>query len=83
MYRCETVPKLDEKCGRKPLGEDVDELRSGRDVENANIADNDTLADEVEVDLHVLCVLMLHRIGGEVDRADVITVDEGGAHERL
>jgi hypothetical protein len=27
----------------------------------------------------VLRVLMLHGIGGEVDRADVVTVDEGGA----
>jgi hypothetical protein len=36
------------------------------------------LADEVQVDLHVLRALMLHEIGGEVDRA-VIAVDEGGA----
>jgi hypothetical protein len=27
----------------------------------------------------VLRALMLHGIGGEVDRADVVTVDEGGA----
>jgi hypothetical protein len=48
-------------------------------VENANIADCDTLEDEVEVDLHVFCTLMLHMIGGEVDRANVVAVDEGGA----
>jgi hypothetical protein len=35
-----------------------------------------THLDEVQVDLHVLRVLMLHEIGGEVDRADVV-VDEG------
>ena len=39
------------------------------------------LADEVQVDLHMLCVLMLHKIGGEVDRADVVSVDERGALE--
>jgi hypothetical protein len=37
------------------------------------------LADEVQVDLHVLRMLMLHEIGGEVDGADVVAVDKGGA----
>jgi hypothetical protein len=32
--------------------------------------------DEVQVDLHVLRVMMLHMIGWEVDSADVVTVDE-------
>jgi hypothetical protein len=35
----------------------------------------------VQVDLHVLRALMLHGVGGEVDRADVVAVDEGGALE--
>jgi hypothetical protein len=73
----ETGPELGENSGRKPLGEDVGELRSGRVAENADITDNDTLADEVEVDLHVLHVLMLHEIG-EVDRDDIVAVDKGG-----
>jgi hypothetical protein len=33
----------------------------------------------VQVDLHMLRALMLHEIGGEVDGADVVTVDEGDA----
>jgi hypothetical protein len=41
----------------------------------------------VQIDLHVLCALMLHEISGEVDRADVVIVDEGdtlkGAMELL
>jgi nucleoside-triphosphatase THEP1 len=57
------------------------ELRSGRDVKNANIADSDMLADKVEVDLHVLRALMLHEINGEIDRADVVAIDKGGTHE--
>jgi hypothetical protein len=36
------------------------------------------LTDKVQVDLHVLLALMLHGIGGEVDRDDVVAVDEGG-----
>jgi hypothetical protein len=33
----------------------------------------------MHVDLHMLRVLMLHEIDGEVDGADVVAVDEGGA----
>ena len=40
------------------------------------------LADKVKVDLHVLRALVLHGIGREVDHADVVVVDEGGARER-
>jgi hypothetical protein len=35
---------------------------------------------EVKIDLHVLRVLMLHRIG-EIDHVDIAIVDEGGALE--
>lgn len=36
------------------------------------------LADEVKLDLHVLRALMMHEIG-EVDLAEVVARDEGGA----
>lgn len=36
----------------------------------------------MKVDLHVLHALVLHEIGGVVDHADVIAIDEGGARER-
>ena len=42
-----------------------------------NVTSSDTLVDEVKVDLHMLRALMLHGIGGEVDHADVVAVDEG------
>jgi nucleoside-triphosphatase THEP1 len=54
-------------------------LQRGGDAENPNVTGSDTLADEVQVNLHVLHALMLHGIGGEVDRADVVAVDESGA----
>jgi nucleoside-triphosphatase THEP1 len=54
-------------------------LQRGGDAENPNVTGSDTLADEVQVNLHVLRALMLHGIGGEVDRADVVAVDESGA----
>jgi hypothetical protein len=37
----------------------------------------------VQVDLHVLRALMLHEIGGEVDRVDVVTIDGGGTLKGL
>jgi hypothetical protein len=37
----------------------------------------------VKVKLYVLRTLMLHKIGGEVDRADIVAVDEGGALEGM
>jgi hypothetical protein len=75
--------KIGENNRRQSLGEDVGELQRGRDAENPNITGGDMLKDEVHVDLYVLCALMLHRIGGDVDRADVIAVDEGGTLERV
>jgi hypothetical protein len=57
------------------LGEDVGELGGPRDVEDANISDDDMLADEVEVNFNMLGALMLDGFGGEVDRTDVIAID--------
>ena len=45
------------------------------------LADSDKFVDEVKVDLHVLHALVLHGIGGEVDHADIVAVDEGGTRE--
>jgi hypothetical protein len=39
--------------------------------------------DEVKVDFHVLGALMLNGVGGEVDGADVIAVNEGGRLQRV
>jgi hypothetical protein len=57
------------------LGEDVGELGGRRDVEDANISDDDMLADEVDVNFNMLGALMLDGFGGEVDRTDVIAID--------
>jgi len=43
----------------------------------------DPFPNEVEVDLHVLGALMLNGVGGEVDGADVVAVDEGGRGQRV
>jgi nucleoside-triphosphatase THEP1 len=56
-------------------------LENGSPNPNPNVTTPDPLVDKVQVDLYVLHVLMLHGIGGEVDRADVVVVDEAGALE--
>jgi hypothetical protein len=73
----ETRPKLRGHRGRQLLSEDVGELGGCRDVEDANIFNGDMLADEVEVNFNMLGALMLDGFGGEVDRTDVVTVDQG------
>jgi hypothetical protein len=57
-----------------PFGEDVGELGGRQDM---NISDGDTLANEVEINLNMLRALMLDGVGGEVDCADVVAVDQG------
>jgi hypothetical protein len=44
-------------------------------VEDTNIPDGNALTDKVEVNLNMLGVLVLDRVGGEVDGVDVVTVD--------
>jgi hypothetical protein len=43
-----------------------------------HISNGDALTDEVEVDLNMLGALMLDEVGGEVDRANIVIVDQSG-----
>jgi hypothetical protein len=51
-------------------------------VQNVNITDGHALPHKVEVDLDMLYALVLNRIGGEVDGADVVIVDEGALRQQ-
>jgi hypothetical protein len=51
-------------------------------MQDAEITNGNTLADEVEVNLNILRVLMLNRIGGHVDDADVVTIYQSGTVKR-
>jgi hypothetical protein len=68
----EIEPKLLERRGGQPLGEDVSEL------ENRNM-----LVNEVEINLNMLGALMLDKVGGEVDSIDVIAIDKSGPRQGL
>jgi hypothetical protein len=45
-------------------------------VQDADITDGNAFPNDVEVDLNILCTLVLNGVGGEVDGADVVTVDK-------
>jgi hypothetical protein len=78
----ETGPKLIKRRGEDPLHEDVDELRCRRDMEDADLADDNLLSDKMKINLHMLGVLMLNGVGEEVYDADVIVVDKGAPRRR-
>jgi hypothetical protein len=72
----ETGSKFQKHRSRKTLREDVYELGGRQHVQDADITDGNAFPEEVEVDLDMFCTLVLNRVGGEVDGADVVTVDE-------
>jgi hypothetical protein len=47
-------------------------------VEDTNNSDDNVLTDKVEINFNMLGALVLDGIGGEVDGADVVTVDQSG-----
>jgi hypothetical protein len=47
-------------------------------VEDTNVPDGNALADKMEINLNMLGVLVLNGVGGEVDVADVVAVDQSG-----
>jgi hypothetical protein len=44
-------------------------------MEDADLTDGNLLSDEMKINLHMLRVLMLNGVGGEVHGADVVAVD--------
>ena len=46
-------------------------------MENTDFPQGDLLADKVDVDLDMLGATMMDRVGGHIDRADVVVVDNG------
>jgi hypothetical protein len=47
-------------------------------VEDTNVPDGNVLADYVKINLNMLGALVLNEVGGEVDGADVVAVDQNG-----
>jgi hypothetical protein len=49
----------------------------GRYVENTDFPQGDLLAGKVDVDLDMLGATMMDRVGGHIDRAGIVAVDNG------
>jgi hypothetical protein len=47
-------------------------------VEDTNVLDGNVLADKVKINLNMLGALVLNGVGGEVDDADVVAVNQSG-----
>jgi hypothetical protein len=47
-------------------------------VEDTNILNDNVLTDKVKINLKMLGALVLKEVGGEVDGADVVVVDQSG-----
>ena len=52
-------------------------------MKHTDSPNSDPFPDEVKVDFHMLGTLMLNGVGGEIDCADVVAVDDGGRSQRM
>jgi hypothetical protein len=50
-------------------------------MEGTNVPDGNALTDKVKINRNMLGVLVLNRIGGEVDGANTVTVDQSGPRQ--
>jgi hypothetical protein len=50
-------------------------------VEHTKVPDGNALMDKVKNDLNMLGALVLNGVGGEVDDADVVAVDQSGSRQ--
>jgi hypothetical protein len=46
-------------------------------MEDADLTDENLFSDKMKINLHMLGVLMLNGVGGEVHGADIVAVEEG------
>jgi hypothetical protein len=46
------------------------------------LTDDKFLSNEIEINLHMLCALMLNEVGGEIDDANVVAVDKRAPRQR-
>jgi hypothetical protein len=77
MIVVETWSKLWEHWEWTPLaGEDIGEPRDGRDVQETNVPNSNTLMNKVKIDPSMLLTLVLDGIDGEVHDANIPALDK-------
>jgi hypothetical protein len=50
-------------------------------VEDTNVPDSNALTDKLEINLNMLGAPVLNGVGGEIDSADVVAVDQSGPQQ--
>jgi len=83
MTNVQAGSKLLEDSGRKALGEDIDVLGCRRNMEYPNMTEGDPLTNKMEINLNMLCPLMLYGVAGEVNSTNVITINQSGTARRV
>jgi hypothetical protein len=48
-------------------------------MEYTNVPDSNIIADKIKINLNMLVALVLNGVGGEVNGADVVAVDQSGS----
>jgi hypothetical protein len=51
-------------------------------VQNAKFPNGDLVTDEVEINLDMICVLLLNRVGCQVDDTDIVAIDKSPTGQR-
>jgi hypothetical protein len=82
MTDVESGAKLREEWRRHALGEDIDELRSHRDVQNVKFPNSDLVTNEVVINIDMLRALMLNQVRRQVDGTDIVEIDKCDAVQR-
>ena len=51
-------------------------------MQDTHITEGDALSNEVEINLDMLRTLMLNRVRGEINRTNIVTIDNGSRGDR-
>jgi len=51
-------------------------------MKNTDVANSNPFPDEVEVNLDMLCALMLNRVGRQIHGTHIVTIDKSRASQR-
>jgi hypothetical protein len=82
-YRHSGCGKNPKKATKEGLWEYVGVLEGSGNVEDTNVPKSNPLVDKVEIDLDMLCALVLDQIRREVNSTDIVAVDNGGVTKGL
>ena len=72
----ETGDKFFEQDGREAFSKDISKLLRGGDVKDTNVTKLDLVTNKMNIDLNMLCLLVLNVISSKIDGADIVTINQ-------